>query len=61
MQFDIRSDDDYRMMIFYTDEFLKAICESDHLILDVTFYSAPEDFYQLYVFHFTVDDGFLPG
>lgn len=62
LQFDVKSEiDDFRMLIFYTEEFFSPLCLSDLLVLDETFYCAPVGFAQLYVFHFKVGDGFLPG
>lgn len=51
LQWDTGFYDLNRMIIFYTNESVKYLRESDVWLLDGTFKSCPTDFYQLYTIH----------
>ena len=52
---DDTNDQNLRILIFATDDNLRRLCDSSIILADGTFYSCPEQFYQLYSFHGNVN------
>lgn len=50
-----------RILVYGLNEMFEKLCTSEEVLSDGTFYSAPQMFYQLYVFHFVTVDFSTPA
>lgn len=59
--YDTNSNDSERILIFCNEQYYDSITTTNCLIMDGTFYSAPRNFAQLYIIHFTKFGKPYPG